>query len=46
MAEDRGDLDEGRYHVYEANPVPWWVAAVWLAFFAFAIVYLLRHLME
>lgn len=40
------DLDDGRYHIYEANPVPWWIALVWLAFFGFAIVYLIRNLME
>jgi len=40
------DVDDGRYHVYESNPVPWWVALVWLSFFAFAITYLIRNLME
>jgi hypothetical protein len=40
------DLEDGRYHIYESNPVPWWVALVWLAFVAFAITYLIRNLME
>ncbi len=40
------DLDDGRYHIYEANPVPWWVVVVWLAFIAFAITYLIRNLIE
>jgi hypothetical protein len=40
------DLDDGRYHIYEANPVPWWVALVWVAFLAFGVVYLIRNLME
>jgi hypothetical protein len=40
------DLEDGRYHIYEANPVPWWVALVWLAFVVFAITYLIRNLME
>ena len=46
-ASDPGrDLDDGRYHIYETNPVPWWVALVWLAFIAFAITYLIRNLLE
>jgi len=36
--------EDGRWHIYEANPVPWWVALAWLAFIAFAIVYLIRNL--
>lgn len=36
-------LDE-RWHVYEANPAPWWVALVWLAFFAFGVTYLVGSL--
>jgi hypothetical protein len=39
------DLDDGHYHIYESNPVPWWVVLVWLGFIAFAIVYLIRNLM-
>ena len=46
-ASDPGrDLDEGHYHIYEANPVPWWIATVWLVFLIFAVVYLIRSLME
>ena len=40
------DLDDGRYHIYETNPVPWWVALVWVVFIAFAITYLIRNLLE
>jgi hypothetical protein len=39
------DVEDGHYHIYEANPVPWWVALVWLSFIAFAIAYLIRNLM-
>ena len=39
------ELEDG-YHIYESNPVPWWVALVWLAFIAFAITYLIRNLIE
>jgi hypothetical protein len=35
---------DGAYHIYEANPVPWWIAVLWLAFFLFAVVYLIRNL--
>ena len=39
------DLDEGRWHIYESNPVPWWIALLWLAFFVFGVTYLIRSLM-
>ena len=38
-------LDE-RYHIYDANPAPWWVAAIWLAFFVFAFCYLIVNLLQ
>jgi hypothetical protein len=39
-------LEDGHYHIYESNPVPWWVALLWLSFFAFAIAYLILNLLE
>jgi hypothetical protein len=39
-------LEDGRWHSYESNPVPWWVALVWLWFFAFGIVYLLKSMIH
>jgi len=45
-ASDPARADDGHYHIYESNPVPWWVALVWLAFFGFAIVYLIRNLID
>lgn len=46
-ASDPGrEVEDGHYHIYDSNPVPWWVVLVWLAFIAFAIVYLIRNLME
>ena len=39
-------LEDGRYHIYESNPVPWWMALLWLAFFVFAVTYLIRNLLE
>ena len=38
-------LDRG-YHTYEANPAPWWMALIWVAFLLFAVVYLIRNLIE
>ncbi len=35
-----------RYHTYEANPAPWWIALLWLGFFVFGVVYLIRNLLE
>jgi hypothetical protein len=35
---------DGAYHIYESNPVPWWVALLWLSFFLFALGYLLLNL--
>lgn len=36
-------LEDG-YHIYESNPVPWWIALIWLSFFVFALGYLLSNL--
>lgn len=36
-------LDQ-RWHVYEPNPAPWWIAGAWIAFFAFGVGYLLLNL--
>ena len=37
---------EDGWHIYESNPVPWWVALVWLAFLVFGVAYLIRNLIE
>jgi len=39
-------LDSGRYHIYETNPAPWWIALLWGAFFVFAVTYLIANLIE
>jgi len=33
-----------RYHSYESNPVPWWIAVLWVAFFIFGAAYLIINL--
>ena len=37
---------DGRWHIYDSNPVPWWMAVLWLTFFVFAVTYLIRNLLE
>jgi hypothetical protein len=39
-------LESERYHVYDANAAPWWVSALWLAFFVFAFTYLVVNLLR
>jgi hypothetical protein len=35
---------EGEYHIYESNPVPWWIALMWISFLIFGISYLMVNL--
>lgn len=37
---------EGEYHIYESNPVPWWIALTWISFLIFGITYLLVNLVS
>jgi hypothetical protein len=39
-------LDDTRVHVYESNPAPWWIGALWLAFFVFGAAYLILNLLR
>ena len=38
-------LDE-RFHIYESNPAPWWVAILWLVFLVSGAAYLIVNLMR
>jgi hypothetical protein len=38
--------EDGRWHIYESNPAPWWVAVLWGAFFVFGVTYLILNLLE
>lgn len=38
-------LDD-RYHIYDSNPAPWWLALIWLGFFVFGAAYLIVNLLE
>jgi hypothetical protein len=40
-----GALDDA-YNTYQATPAPWWIGALWLAFFVFALVYLISNLLR
>jgi hypothetical protein len=39
-------LETERYHIYDANPAPWWVTSLWLVFFIFAFTYLMVNLLQ
>jgi hypothetical protein len=39
-------LDGQQYHIYETHPAPWWIAALWIAFFVFAVSYLITNLLQ
>ena len=33
------------YHTYESSAVPWWIVALWIAYFIFGFSYLLINLL-
>jgi hypothetical protein len=39
-------LEDGRYHIYESNPAPWWIAVLWVSFLLFGVTYLILNLLE
>ncbi|MEW6268702.1 MAG: hypothetical protein AB1689_05320 [Thermodesulfobacteriota bacterium] len=39
-------LDDARYHIYEANPAPWWIGLGWIAFLVFGAIYLIVNLLD
>jgi len=39
------ELDH-RHHTYEANPAPWWIAVMWIAFLVGGATYLVVNLLE
>jgi hypothetical protein len=45
-SDPQRSLDDGRWHIYESNPAPWWIGVLWLGFFVFAITYLIVNLLE
>jgi len=39
------ELDE-RFHIYESNPAPWWMALLWVAFLIGGAAYLIYNLLK
>ena len=39
-------LEDGRYHIYESNPAPWWIALLWVVYLIFGVTYLILNLMR
>ena len=39
-------LEDARFHTYEANPAPWWMAILWLGFLVGGAAYLIVNLIE
>jgi hypothetical protein len=38
-------LDE-RFHIYDSNPVPWWLTIIWLGYLVFGVTYLIINLLQ
>jgi hypothetical protein len=34
------------YHTYQSNPVPWWLALLWVAYFLFSVTYLVVNILS
>lgn len=39
-------LLDDRFHIYDSNPAPWWMALLWLAFLIGGATYLVVNLLE
>lgn len=35
---------ESRFHTYVGNRIPWYVRLLWLGFWVFAVVYVIKYL--
>ena len=36
---------ENRFHDYVGNAIPWYVRAIWIGFWIFAVTYTIRYLL-
>jgi len=43
--EEKTPLEEGRFHGYMGNAMPWYVRLIWVLFWTFAIYYLFTYFM-
>ncbi len=41
--EQSGPGEEHRFHRYRGNVIPWFVRVMWLGFWIFAVVYVLKY---
>jgi hypothetical protein len=37
--------EESRHHDYTSNAIPWYVRAIWIGFWIFAVVYTIKYLL-
>ncbi len=42
--EDLPAETENQHHDYEGNEIPWYVRAIWIGFWIFAVAYTIRYL--
>jgi hypothetical protein len=42
--DEKSPEDEHRFHAYVGNRIPWYVRAIWIGFWVFAIYYTIRYL--
>lgn len=41
----RSPVEEGRHHTYTGTRIPWYVRLMWVAFWVFAIAYVINYLL-
>jgi hypothetical protein len=42
---EKSPRSEHRFHDYVGNDIPWYVRAIWIGFWIFAVVYTIRYLL-
>lgn len=42
-SEQAGPAEEGRFHRYTGNAIPWYVRLIWVLFWIFAVYYVVRY---
>ena len=41
--ERTGPVEEGRFHRYTGNAIPWYVRLIWVVFWIFAVYYTVKY---
>jgi len=44
LAEQTTAKEDGRFHSYVGNRIPWYVRLIWLGFWVFAVYYVIKYL--